>query len=245
MHRVLVAIPAYNEAESISGVIAELRRDFPAADILVINDFSADTTREVVASLHVPCVDNIFNLGCSRTAQTGLKYAVTHGYDYVVQFDADGQHIAAEAAKIYQTALDTGADIIIGSRYLKDTGYECTFFRRLGQKIFSALIRLFCRQRITDPLSGLRCLNRRVIEEYARFNNYPEFPDANLIIEMLYRGYKITEVPVKMRQRQFGESQHSGIIAPIKYMINMFYSIFFVFLQHFGFKRRFKEKFHR
>ncbi len=245
MHRVLVVIPAHNEAESISAVITELQRDFPVADLIVVNDYSTDTTRAVVDSRHIPCIDNVFNLGCAWTAQTGLKYAVAEGYDYVVQFDADGQHIAAEAAKIYQTAIKSDVDVVIGSRYLKDSGYKCTFFRRLGQRISTLLIRIFCHRRITDPLSGLRCLNRRVIEEYARFNNYPESPDANLLIEMLYRGYKITEVPVKMRQREFGESQHGGIIASIKYAVNMFYSIFFVFLQHFGFKRRFKEKFHR
>lgn len=245
MHRVLVIIPAHNEAESIAAVITELQHDFAAADILVINDYSTDSTREIVASLHVPCVDNIFNLGYAWSIQTGLKYAAANNYDYAIQFDADGQHIAAEAAKLYQTAVSTKADIVIGSRYLENFGYKCPFFRRLGQKIFSLLIRIFCRKRITDPLSGFQCLNRRVIEKYASFNDYPEFPDANLIIEMIYRGYQITEAPVKMRQRQFGESMHGGIIGPITYMINMFYSIFFVFLQHFGFKRRFKEKLHR
>lgn len=245
MHRVLVIIPAHNEAESIAAVITELQHNFAAADILVINDYSTDATREIVASHHVSCVDNIFNLGYAWSIQTGLKYAAANNYDYAIQFDADGQHIAAEAAKLYQTAVSTKADIVIGSRYLENSGYKCPFFRRLGQKIFSLLIRIFCRKRITDPLSGFQCLNRRVIEKYASFNDYPEFPDANLIIEMIYRGYQITEAPVKMRQRQFGESMHGGIIGPITYMINMFYSIFFVFLQHFGFKRRFKEKLHR
>lgn len=245
MPRALVIIPAHNEAASISAVIAELKRDFAAADILVINDYSTDATHEIVASCHIPQIDNIFNLGYSWSIQTGLKYAVAHGYDYAIQFDADGQHIAAEANKLYKAALKTNADIVIGSRYLEDSGYKCPFFRRLGQKIFSLLIRIFCRKRITDPLSGFQCLNRRVIEKYAQFNDYPEFPDANLIIEMLYRGYQITEVPVAMRSRESGESMHGGIVAPIKYMVNMFYSIFFVFLQHFGFKRRFKEKFHR
>ena len=70
--------------------------------------------------------------------------------------------------------------------------------------------------------------------------NYPEFPDANLIIEMLLSGYKIEEIPVKMRLREAGESMHGGIIKPIKYMINMFYTIFFVLIT-FSKKRRVKE----
>ena len=96
MHRVLVIIPAHNEAENISAVITELQRDFSAADILVVNDYSTDTTREIVAKHHIPCVDNIFNLGYAWSIQTGLKYATAKGYDYAIQFDADGQHIAAE-----------------------------------------------------------------------------------------------------------------------------------------------------
>lgn len=62
--------------------------------------------------------------------------------------------------------------------------------------------------------------------------NYPEFPDANLVIEMLILGYKIEEIPVKMRLRENGESMHGGIIKPIKYMINMLYTIVFIIIQN-------------
>ena len=63
--------------------------------------------------------------------QTGIKYAYENGYDYVIQFDADGQHIAKEAEKLYKCALKTNADIVIGSRYIKDVEYPCPFFRKL------------------------------------------------------------------------------------------------------------------
>ena len=110
-------------------------------------------------------------------------------------------------------------------------GYPCPAFRRIGTKIFEFLIKIFCHQKIADPLSGFQCLNRRVIEKYSKMGNYPEFSDANLVIEMILEGYKIEEVPVKMRLREAGESMHGGIIKPIKYMINMFYTIVFVLLR--------------
>ena len=163
--------------------------------------------------------------------QTGLKYAYENDYDYVIQFDADGQHIAKEAEKLYKEAEKNNIDIVIGSRYIKDMGYPCPVFRRIGTKIFELLIRLFCKQKIADPLSGFQCLNKKVIKYYAKMGNYPEFPDANLIIEMLIKGYKIKEVPVKMRIRKEGESMHGGIIKPIKYMINMFYTIMFILIK--------------
>ena len=207
------------------------------ADVVVINDCSKDRTREIVLGRGVHCIDGIFNLRYAWAVQTGIKYAYQNGYDYVIQFDADGQHIADEAMKLLETARKGHADIVIGSRYIKDMGYPCPLFRRIGTKMFEWLVKIFCHQRIADPLSGFQCLNKRVIERYSKIGAYPEFPDANLVIEMLLAGYKIEEVPVKMRLRETGESMHGGIIKPIKYMINMFYTIFFIIIQNIGVKK--------
>ncbi len=231
MKKILFVIPAYNEAPNIEKVIKELKKDVSYADILVINDCSEDNTAEIVKKNNVKCINNIFNMRYAWAVQTGLKYAYENDYDYVIQFDADGQHIAKEAEKLYKEAEKNNIDIVIGSRYIKDMGYPCPVFRRIGTKIFELLIRLFCKQKIADPLSGFQCLNKKVIKYYAKMGNYPEFPDANLIIEMLIKGYKIKEVPVKMRIRKEGESMHGGIIKPIKYMINMFYTIMFILIK--------------
>lgn len=230
--KILIVIPAYNEAENIGKVLKELKKDAPFADVLVINDCSKDNTKEIVEENGVKCITGVFNMRYAMAVQTGIKYAANNGYDYVIQFDADGQHIAKEAVKLYEKARETKSDIVIGSRYLEDTGYPCPFFRKVGTKFFASIIKLSCKQKIADPLSGFQCLNRSVIEKYSKMGGYPEFPDANLVIEMLLLGYKITEVPVKMRLREAGESMHGGIIKPIKYMINMFYSIVFVLIQN-------------
>jgi glycosyltransferase involved in cell wall biosynthesis len=230
--KILFVIPAYNEAENIEKVLKEIKKDAPFADIIVINDCSKDNTKEIVEANGVKCITGIFNLRYAWAVQTGIKYAYQNDYDYVIQFDADGQHIAKEAIKLYDKMKETNCDIVIGSRYLKDMGYPCPFMRRVGTRIFEGMIKLFCHQRIADPLSGFQCLNKKVIERYSKIGNYPEFPDANLIIEMLLQGYKIEEVPVKMRLREAGESMHGGIIKPIKYMINMFYTIIFILIQN-------------
>lgn len=230
--KILFVIPAYNEEENIEKVLNEIKKDVNYADILVINDCSKDNTAEIVKGNSVRCIDNVFNMRYAMAVQTGIKYAYNNGYDYVIQFDADGQHIAKEAEKLYRKSKATDCDIIIGSRYLENTGYPCPFFRRIGTKIFEKVIKLFCRKRIADPLSGFQCLNRKVIERYSKMGNYPEFPDANLVIQMLLLGYKIEEVPVKMRLREAGESMHGGILKPIKYMINMFYTIFFILITY-------------
>ena len=239
-NRVLFVIPAYNEEENIGRVldeISEVKFHNVDVDVVVINDCSKDKTRDIVLEHGVHCIDGIFNLRYAWAIQTGIKYAYQNDYDYVIQFDADGQHIAGEAMKLLEEAFQNKADIVIGSRYIKDMGYPCPLFRRIGTRMFEWLIKVFCHKRIADPLSGFQCLNRKVIEKYSRMGEYPEFPDANLVIEMLMSGYKFCEVPVKMRLREVGESMHGGIIKPIKYMINMFYTIFFILIQNIGVKR--------
>lgn len=231
-NKVLFVIPAYNEAENIGNVLKEIKQDANFADILVLNDCSKDNTEEIVLKNKVKCINQIFNMKYAMNVQTGIKYAYQNDYDYVIQFDADGQHIAKEAIKLYEEAKKGNYDIVIGSRYLKDMGYPCPLMRRFGTKIFETMIKFFCHTTIADPLSGFQCLNRSVMGKYSRMGNYPEFPDANLVIEMLLQGYKIKEVPVKMRLREAGESMHGGIIKPIKYMINMFYTIVFILMQN-------------
>lgn len=236
--KIIFVIPAYNEEENIKKVLEEIKRDAAFADIVVVNDGSKDDTSSIVKENDITCIDMIYNVGYAMAVQTGIKYAYQNNYDYVIQFDADGQHIAKEALKLLEEAKKGNYDIVIGSRYLENTGYPCPFFRRLGTRLFEWLIKLFCHKKIADPLSGFQCLNKKVIKLYAKKGEYPEYPDANLVIEMLYKGYTIKEVPVKMRLRETGESMHGGIIKPIKYMISMFYTIVLIVIKNIGGRRK-------
>lgn len=173
-----------------------------------------------------------FNLRYAGGVQTGFKYALAKGYKYVAQFDGDGQHVASELNKMFQKMKEDDVDIMIGSRFKEQTEYKHPFFRRVGTALFQKIIKIACSKEITDPTSGLQILSKRVYTRYAKINNYPEYPDANLIIEMLMQGYKIEEVPVKMKERIYGESMHSGIWSPISYMITMFYSIFLIIIKY-------------
>ena len=229
--RILTIIPAYNEEENIQRVLDELRNDFAETDILVINDSSKDKTKEIVQSSGVKCITTVFNLKYAYAVQTGIKYAEKYDYDYCIMFDGDGQHIAGEAKKLLEKIEESNADIVIGSRYLEKGDYKIQKLRKFGTNIFSELIKIFCGKKISDPLSGFQIINKKVIKLYSKEGEYPEYPDANLVIEMLIKGYKIEEIPVKMRNRVFGSSMHRGIVEPIKYMILMLYTILIILLR--------------
>lgn len=235
--KIIFTIPAYNEEMNIAKVIKEIKGEFNDSKILVINDCSKDKTKDIVQKEGVTCISQPFNMGYAMAIQTGIKYANEHGYDYVIQFDADCQHIASEARKLLNKMEEKKCDIVIGSRFLEKGSYNQTFFRKLGTNIFASLIKVFCKKKITDPTSGFQCLGKKAIERFSKMGMYPEFPDANLIIELIYNGYKIEEVPVKMRLREFGESMHGGIIKPIKYMISILYTICIIILRN-VFRRR-------
>ena len=160
----------------------------------------------------------------------------------IAQFDGDGQHVASELVKMFNVAKQGKSDIIIGSRFIEKTGYNHTFFRRIGTELFKKIIKIFCDKEITDPTSGLQILSKDVYEKYSLINNYPEYPDANLIIEMLLLGYKVEEVPVQMKERIYGESMHAGIWGPFTYMLRMFYSIFVILVKYNRIKKRNKRK---
>lgn len=229
--KLLFVIPAYNEEKNIEKVVKDIQKNMPTSDIVITNDCSKDNTKVIVESLGIPCLNVPFNMGYAMAMQTGIKYAYENNYDYVIQFDGDGQHLASEAKKLLQKMEETNANIIIGSRFLEKTDYKHPLFRKIGTKIFQILIKIFCHKKITDPTSGFQLLDRYVIERYAKIGKYPEFPDANLIIEMLLNGYEIEEVSVQMKLNDTGQSMHGGIIKPIKYMINVLYTIMFIFIK--------------
>ena len=151
-------MPAHNEEQNIGEVIEEIKRDLPSMDVLVIDDASTDSTKELVSKQGMKCISLPFNLGYSLAVQTGIKYANIHHYDYVIQMDADGQHIPSEAKKLLKFMQKNNPDIVIGSRFLEQIHYKHGTMRKLGTNILSGLIKMICHKTIKDPTSGFQCM---------------------------------------------------------------------------------------
>lgn len=206
MQRVLVIIPAYNEAATIADVIAALRTHAPSADVLVVDDGSADATAAIVAGIPgVYLLRLPFNLGIGGAMQTGFKYAYRNGYDIAVQCDADGQHPAESLLALVARVADGSADLVIGSRYVEDSGYRPSLLRRIGKSLLSRWVNMLIGGGVTDTTSGFRAMNRRALAVVSSI--YPEdYPEPEVLVILHRFGLKVVEIPVRMRPRQGGET---------------------------------------
>lgn len=228
--RVLVVIPAYNEAGRIGDVVRAARKVLPEADVVVVDDASSDDTAGEAAGAGAEVLSHAVNLGYGAGLESGYKYALTFGYGIVLQMDADGQHLAEELPVILEPVCSGEVDLVIGSRYIDGGGgYHTPFVRRVGQKVFAGIIRLLSGMRITDPTSGFQCLGIRAIRLYTSEIFPYDVPDADILLLAYYAGLRVREVPVKMVQRSEGTSMHSGL-KPLYYTMRMLLSIFIVVL---------------
>lgn len=215
----LVIIPAYNECGSILKAVDDIRIHAPGFDYVVINDCSTDETLEICREYELNYVNLSVNLGIGGAVQTGYIYACQYGYDAAVQFDGDGQHDAAYLEQMAQELVETGSDMVIGSRFIEKEGFQSSGLRRVGIRYFSLLIRMLTGSRVTDPTSGMRMVNRDVMQIYAK--NYPkDYPEPESVTAILRMGKKVTEMPVIMKKREEGTSSIGGLKS-VYYMVKV------------------------
>ena len=201
----LIIIPAYNESASIENTVRDIQTKAPDFDYVVINDHSTDNTLNILKQNQINYINLPANLGIGGAVQTGYLYAYENGYDTAVQVDADGQHDPKYLSMMLDTMKKENADMIIGSRFIENKGFQSTFARRIGITYFTKLIHMLTGTTITDPTSGLRMGNRKVIELFAR--DYPrDYPEPESVVTLLKKGMNVKEVPVMMRERQGGVS---------------------------------------
>lgn len=203
--RALAIIPAWNEEAALPGTLAELREVRPDLDVLVVSDGSTDRTAEIGRAAGAVVAELPFNLGIGGALQTGFKYAVRHGYDRAVQFDADGQHDPREIATLFR-ALDAGADMVVGTRF-GDGGtveYRVGPMRRGAMSLLRFMMNTMTHSDFSDTSSGFRAFDRPVLEMFS--NTYPvEFMDSTeSLLHVCNAGLRAIEVPTVIRERQAG-----------------------------------------
>ena len=221
-HRVVAIIPAYNEQESIVTTMTDLKLRAPWVDSIIIDDGSTDATAQICREHGYRFVSHAANLGLAGAFQTGMKYAHREGYDYAIQFDADGQHDAASIRAMLDAALENDADIVIGSRFV--TAEKPKSARMAGSALLQAIIRLTTGQTVTDPTSGMRMYNARMIKVFAETFDFGPEPDT--IAFLMRKGAKLVQVQVDMHERVAGES-YLTLSKSAMYMLSKSFSILF------------------
>jgi glycosyltransferase involved in cell wall biosynthesis len=221
--RLLVIVPAWNEEATITGVIAELRREVPDADVLVVNDGSTDRTASTARASGADVLDLPLNLGVGGAMRAGYKYALRQGYDLAVQLDADGQHDPREIAALRTTLDEAGADIVIGARFAGTGTYTVRGPRRWSMRLLSVILSRVARARLTDTTSGFKMSGRRAIQLFA--TNYPaEYlgDTVEALVIASRAGLTVRQVGVEMRPRAGGTPSHSPVKAAVFLVRAMF-----------------------
>ena len=222
--KILIAVIAYNEENSILGVISDLKQNNFGYDIVVIDNGSFDKTAEICRKNSISVISHCINDGIDGTWKTFYKYAYENDYDIVCQFDGDGQHIASELNKIITPVINKEADRVIGSRFINNQGFQSYFIRRIGIRLFSNLISLFIGYKLYDITSGFLAMNRKIISFFANYyKNEISDPNQGILLTH-FIGAKIMEVPVKMKERKHGKSYYgllNSIAYPLKGVVNI------------------------
>ena len=222
MKKILLIIPAYNEALNIKNTIEDIKNNGDY-DYVIINDSSKDDTELICKRCQYNYINLPINYGLTSAIQLGMKYAMKYKYDWVIQFDGDGQHKAMYVNDLIKNLKDNHSNIVIGSRFVSQKKPKS--LRMLGSRILSSVIFMTTGKFIKDPTSGMRAYDKKCIEEYIYNESLTPEPDS--LVYFLKKKYKIEEVQVEMDERKFGTS-YLNLVKSIEYMSNMFFSIIFV-----------------
>lgn len=220
--KVLLIIPAYNEALNIEKTVKDVTEN-TNYDYIIINDCSKDNTKEVCEKNNFHILSLPINYGLTSGIQVGMKYAYQNGYDIAVQFDGDGQHQAKYVKDLVKEIEENECNIAIGSRFV--TEKKPISMRMLGSNLISMAIKLTTGKTIKDPTSGMRAFDKQAIAQF--YKNASLTPEPDTLVYMLKKKLKIKEIQVQMSDREFGES-YLKPLKSIQYMINMFFSILFI-----------------
>lgn len=228
--KILLIIPAYNEELSILNTIHSIeefsRKSKTLAlqfviDYVVINDGSTDNSQQVLMNHKKNAVHLVSNLGIGGAVQTGYKYALDHNYDIAIQFDGDGQHDIESLPTLIDPIVKGEHDFTIGSRFLNPASseFQTTGMRKFGIRVISQCIKAVIGKRVYDVTSGYRAANKPAIHYLA--SDYPtKYPEPESIVNLYKQGFKLTEVPVSMFERQEGNSSITPLKS-IRYMIEV------------------------
>ena len=190
--KITVGIPAYNEEKNIAAIIIKLRKI--TDDIIVCDDGSNDLTAEIAAKSGASVVKHTKNLGYGSAIKSIFNKAKEYNNDALVTFDADGQHDINDISGVVDPILDNKADIVIGSRFLKNSK-GIPEYRKFGIKLITKVTNLSLKESLTDSQSGFRAYSKKVLEKL-NLTDKGMGISTEILIKSNNYGFRIGEVPI-------------------------------------------------
>lgn len=206
---VLIVIPAWNESASVGKVVRDVRA--AGYDVLVVDDGSQDSTARAAREAGAKVLSLPFNLGVGGALRLGFKYAVQEGIQAVVQVDADGQHAVMDIDKLVQAANESGADLVIGSRFLRaNTTMDISPLRRFAMKILARSASRAAGTTLTDTTSGFRLIREPLLGRLSQVLPVNYLGDTfEAVVSAGRAGYSIMEIDTDIHDRSHGQSSAS------------------------------------
>lgn len=228
----LVLIPAYNEEQCIADVLRELWAVLPGCDTVVVDDCSSDATVEVASAAGAKVLRLPHHLGLGGAVQAGYKLAFELGYQYVIRIDGDGQHDPADIFRIYTELRESGVEMVIGSRFITQSGYQTTFLRSLVIRFFRLMLRPILGKPVRDPTSGFVGVNREALGVFSRV--FPlEYPEIEALVVLQRRAFRFREIPCAMRPRLRGSSSIT-FVRSVYFLMHVMLGVFVNILKYDG-----------
>lgn len=225
--KVVVALPAWNEAANLPFVIGELRERVRLPDTIVeyavVDDGSTDATSSVARDLGCAVVALPFQLGYGGAFQTCVKFGLLRKCDVLVTFDADGQHDPGDVAALVDAVVE-GADLVLASRSIAPGAFRGSRVRQVGRRLFAIAARAITGLPVSDPTSGMKALGPRAQRLFAAARFPDRYPDADALILAHRARLVVAERPSRMRPSRNRHSMHSPLRA-VAYTFNMVLSL--------------------
>ncbi len=232
--RLLVIVPALNEEAAVGQVVRDILRYCPGVPVLVIDDCSADATIGAARAAGAEVLPMPHHLGLGGCVQAGYKLAYELGFEYVIRVDGDGQHNPADIPRILDRLKSSGAEMVIGSRFVSENGSRTGAVRSLGIRFFRLVLRPILGRPVHDPTSGFVGVNRRALDVFSR--SFPlEYPEIEALVVLQRRRFRFEEVPCIFRPRTTGRSS----ITALKSLYYIAHVLLGVFVNVLRYDRRF------
>jgi polyprenyl-phospho-N-acetylgalactosaminyl synthase len=215
--KTFVVVPAYNEGEVIRDVLSGLCSVFQ--NVVVVNDGSSDGTVALLQDLPVITITHAVNLGQGAALQTGITYSLEQGADFVVTFDADGQHRVEDAVAVLREVQSGRCDAACGSRFLGAT-VNMPYGRKVLIKAAVWFSNIFTKTRLTDAHNGLRALNRKAASHLAIFQSGMAHA-SEIVAQLSDDGLRLREVPVQITYTEYSLAKGQSTLNAVNVLVDL------------------------